>query len=89
MSKPEIYVGQSVIASWLGVTAQAVSNWTTARHRETIPVPDVVVASVSGDEVLGWSPDRRDEWTVWHRERHADPKRARARYVTAEEREEW
>lgn len=88
MSKPEIYVGQSVIATWLGVTAAAVSNWTTKRHSDTVPVPDVVIAAASGDEVLGWAPGRRDEWTAWHRERHAGNP-PRARYVTAEDREEW
>jgi hypothetical protein len=87
MSKPEIYVGQSVIAVWLGVTRAAVSNWITARHITTIPVPDVVVASNKGDEVLGWSPDRRDEWVAWHRDHNPRPRRAR--YVTTEDMEDW
>jgi len=88
--KPEIYVGQSVIASWLGVTSAAVSNWITARHSTSVPAPDVVIATVSGDEVLGWSPDRRAEWLEWHRGQHAlKPRPKRTRYVTETDLRGW
>jgi DNA-binding transcriptional regulator YdaS (Cro superfamily) len=85
--KPVIYVGQSVIAAWFGVTAPAVSNW-LVRHKDTAPEPDVVIAGADGGEVLGWLPTRRSDWRDWNIARIAnDP--GRSRYVTDKDRENW
>ncbi len=92
MSKPTVYVGQSVIAAWFGVTAPAVSNWIT-RHKDTgfpPPAPDAVIAGADGGEVLGWLPSRRAEWVAWNRARiENNPRGGRGRYVTDEDREGW
>jgi hypothetical protein len=87
-TKPVAYVGQSVIASWLGVTGAAVSNWIRARYPDSVPVPDVVVVAASGDEVLGWKPGRREEWETWRRDKVL-PKGPRRHYVTDEDRKDW
>jgi hypothetical protein len=87
-SKPVVYVGQSVIASWLDVTSAAVSNWIRARYSDSVPAPDVVVVSAAGDEIVGWAPDRREEWEAWRRDK--TPARGpRRRYVTDEDRKDW
>jgi hypothetical protein len=87
--KPVVYVGQSVIASWLGVNSQAVSNWIRARHTSTVPVPDVVVVSERGGEVLGWTAGRRGEWVAWYADAKASPTPRGQRYVTDEDRKGW
>jgi hypothetical protein len=88
-SKPVAYVGQSVVASWLGVTSAAVSNWIRARHRDTVPVPDVVIVSDAGDEIVGWAPGRREEWEAWRRATGKTLKGPRRHYVTDEDRKDW
>lgn len=89
ISGPVICVGQSIIATWYGVSGPAVSNWIT-RHRDTIPVPYVVVAGADGGEVLGWLPEQRAEWDEWNRKRiESNPRAGRSRYVTDKDRESW
>ena len=79
-------IGYSVgaVATWLGVTKAAVSNW-LARWPEEVPVPAVVIAYPSGNEEWGWTAGQRAEWEAFRDARAVVRKPYRKRYASREE----
>lgn len=80
--KPAVGYSVGVVAQWLGVGKAAVSNWLT-RHPTEIPQPDVIIVLPSGEEELGWTMARREEWIEWFQARHLGEPRRRYRYRDA------
>lgn len=61
--KPDQLVGGDVVASWLGVSCSAVSNW----HQRGVhlPVEPVLIHHASGKPTLAWPESSRPVWEAW------------------------
>lgn len=65
--KDDALVGGDVVASWLGISNSAVSNW----HGLHLPIAPVLIAHVSGKPTPAWPESSRPVWESWWAMREA------------------
>lgn len=60
------YIGIATVAEWFAVSPATVCNW--RRRHGHFPEPDAYI-----EGVLGWLPERKEDWMRWRREHGPRP----------------